>query len=306
MHLVRLTLSILLLASTSVLAQKTNDLIKDLQRDVAQLQADLKINGSKMDERLPAIQALLQQALSEAGGASKGVAVLDRILKDSLRELQQAVSVPVATLGTKVDALATEYGKLGENVDDLSKRLNRSDAKLNEALTLVKQILAKMEPPPVPPAPVESAKPAAVSNCPAGSATPEQVYTQAMRDKESGKFNLALQEFRDFLTCWPAEDRASNAQFYIGEVHYNSREFDEAIAAFDLVIEKYPDGNKTPDAMYLKGRALVQTDQKNKARTVLTECAKSYGNTEAGRKCRDLLRGLVGSTAASPGKRKSK
>src|SRR5262245_57751834 len=102
MRLIRLSLPLLLLAATPVSAQKTNDLIRELQRDLATVQQDVKTLNSKFDEKIAVISTQLQQALTEAGAASKGVAVLDRQLKDSLKDIHNAVAAPVAALGSKV------------------------------------------------------------------------------------------------------------------------------------------------------------------------------------------------------------
>ena len=74
MNLSRLGLPILVLAATPVFAQKTNDLIRELQRDVATLQQDLRTLNSKFDEKLAVVTTLQQSTLGEAGAASKGVA----------------------------------------------------------------------------------------------------------------------------------------------------------------------------------------------------------------------------------------
>lgn len=301
MQLIRLSLAILLITSTPAVAQNTKDMFKDLQRDIAQLQQDLKLLNSKFDEKISAMSAVLSQALTESGQANKGVAVLDRLIKDSLKETQTAVTVPIATLNERIGTLSGEYSKAGENIDELGKRITKIDSKLNELKTLIQT----MNTPPVPPPGTSPTTPGQVSACPAGTATPEQVFTQALRDKEGGQFTLSLQEFKDFMTCWPKEERAGVAQYYIGEIHFNNRSFDDALQALDVAIDTYPENAKTADAMYLKGRIYLQTDQKNKARTILAECAKKYPNTDAGRRAANLLK-TVASSSPTPVQRKRK
>jgi len=113
-------------------AEKTQDMIRELQRDLATMQQDIKNLNSKFDERIAVISTLLQQALSESGGANKGVAILDRQIKDSLKEMQNSVAGPVAGVGTKVDTMAQEYSTMNETVKEVSVRATKLDAKLNE------------------------------------------------------------------------------------------------------------------------------------------------------------------------------
>src|SRR5258708_23727624 len=84
------------LLTTPAFAQKTPDMIRELQRDLATLQQDVKTLNSKFDERIAVMSTLLQQALDESKGANRGVAVVDRQLKDNIKELQNAVTGPVA------------------------------------------------------------------------------------------------------------------------------------------------------------------------------------------------------------------
>lgn len=294
MHFIRLVLPVLLICATPAFAQKTNDLIRDLQRDVATMQQDVKTLNSKFDEKIAIISTLLQQALNEAGSAAKGVAVLDRQIKDNLKEQSTLVAAPVANLGSKVEAMSGEYTSLNENVKDLTTRLNKMQSTLTEMYTYMKTMNA-------PPAPPPNAGPTQASGpAPPAGATPDIVFTQATRDKEAGNADLAIAEFSDFLRFWPTNDRAPDAQFYLGETHYLlKKDYEAAIQVFDLMIEKYPDHKKAPDAMYLKGRALMMADQRSKAKQVFTDLIKTYPSTEAARKAKSVV-----SAMASPAPKK--
>jgi tol-pal system protein YbgF len=292
MRAIRTSFILLLLAASSLPAQKTNDLIKELQRDLASLQQDVKNLNSKFDEKIAVISTLLQQALTEAGSASKGVAILDRQIKDSLKAQEGLVASSLAPLSSKVDSLTTEYSAVNENIRDLTSRTQKIQGQITEVLNVLKVMSA----PPVRP----PDQPSATQGGPPPGVTPDQVYKQAMADKESGNYELGLREFEDFLKFWPNSELAPNAQFYIGEIKYYQKDYEAAIQAFDTVIEKYPDNNKTPDAMFLKGRSLLSSDQKNKARQVFTETAKIYPSTDAGKKAKGVLAGM----AAPPAQKK--
>jgi tol-pal system protein YbgF len=291
MRVIRTSFILLLLGAASLPAQKTNDLIREVQRDLASLQQDVKNLNSKFDEKIAVISTLLQQALNEAGAASKGVAILDRQIKDNLKEQTSLVSSSVAPLSSKVDSLTSEYSAMNENVKDLTSRTSKVQSQLTEIVNLLKVLQT-------PPAPPPNGQSTQGGVQPPPGVTPDQVYTQARSDKESGSFELALREFEDFLKFWPNAEKASDAQFYIGEVKYYQKDYEAAIQAFDTLIEKYPDNSKTPDAMMLKGRSLMNTEQKSKARQVFTECAKLYPNSESGKKCKTMLVGLAAAPAS--------
>ena len=54
-----------------------------------------------------------------------------------------------------------------------------------------------------------------------------------------GQYDLAMQSFQDYLKYYSDTDRASNAQFYIGECYYSQKNYKDAISAY---------GNVRPDA----------------------------------------------------------
>ncbi|MBV6434553.1 MAG: Outer membrane protein assembly factor BamD [Bryobacteraceae bacterium] len=282
-------LATLWIVATPLMAQKTNDLIREVQRDLAGVQQDVRTLNSKFDEKIAVLTTLVQQAVRESDSSSKGVAVLDQQIKDSLTQQRNLLAAPVASLNSKIEQMSSDYSALNENVKDMNSRLVKLEGKLNDLLTAI-SVLAK------PPAPPPAEGGAAAGGPPPG-ATPDIVFNQARRDQQSGNSELAITEYRDFLRFYPNEERAPSAQFHIGEILSYKKDYDGAVEAFDAVLEKYPENNKTPDAMYLKGRALIQLDRKSQASKVFTELIAKYPNTEVARKARDLKKQIAGPTA---------
>ena len=120
----------------------------------------------------------------------------------------------------------------------------------------------------------------------------ETLYTNARRDMDGGKPDLALAEFRDFIKYYPTSDLAANCQFYIGVIHYSRNEFEDAVKDFDAVLERYPKGNKTPDAFYYKGVALVKMGRSRDARKEFTSVIAQFPRTEAADKARSQMKAL--------------
>jgi TolA-binding protein len=67
---------------------------------------------------------------------------------------------------------------------------------------------------------------------------------------------------------------------------------DEAIRAFDLVLEKYPENNKTADAHYMKGMALLKVGRRNQARDEFYSLIERFPNHELAAKAKAQLRAL--------------
>src|SRR6266550_2844208 len=68
----------------------------------------------------------------------------------------------------------------------------------------------------------------------------DTLYSNGLRDIQGGKYELARAEFQDYLKYYGKTDLASNAQFYVGEIAYKQRNYQQAIAEYDKVLSNYP------------------------------------------------------------------
>jgi tol-pal system protein YbgF len=132
----------------------------------------------------------------------------------------------------------------------------------------------------------------------------DRSYTEALRDLQTGKSDLAYSEFQQFLTYFPNTELAANAQYYLGEIDYNRQNYTGAIQSFDAVLERYPDNPKTPDAHYMKAMALLKSNQRNKAVQEFRILVQNYSHTDDARKALQQLRTLGVSAGTSTARRK--
>ncbi|MBI3680104.1 MAG: tetratricopeptide repeat protein [Acidobacteria bacterium] len=274
----------LALASTPLAAQKTNDLIKELSRDLGQLRDEMIKGNSAQSEKIAVATALLKEALDEVRRANTSVALLDRQIKDSLKEQQNLVAAPVAGVSTKIEELGRDFAALNESVRDLTARMTKLQTQLTDIANAVKTIQAPPQPPPSPAGQAAGGPPPGV--------TAQQLYDGAMKDRQGGNLELAMNQFQDYLKFFPTTELAPNALFYIGDIHYNMQNYDGAIHAFDEVLEKYPENNKTPDALFMKGMALFRSDRKNLAGQVFGEVIKNYPTADVATKARSMRRAM--------------
>jgi tol-pal system protein YbgF len=118
------------------------------------------------------------------------------------------------------------------------------------------------------------------------------LYTSALRDFNGGKYDLAKQQFDDYLKYYPETDLASNAQFYLGEIHYANGRFQDSITEYDKVLDNYPKSFKLADARMKKGMALLELGQKTSAIRELREVVRRHPGTDSERRARAKLREL--------------
>jgi TolA-binding protein len=251
----------------------------DLQREVAQLQEQVRTLQRTLDEKTAELKVLTQQALDNLAKTNTAVAVLDAGVRDRLKEQAASLVGPVATIGTKVDQMASEFQGLKIAVEDVNARLGKLERQVVDLGNTIK-VLQTPAPPPAGP------------GTPPPGVSADSLYANAMRDKDGGNYDLALQGFTDYLKYFGNTDSAPNAQFYIGDIHYRRGDLDEALRAFDMVLEKYPENNKTLDAMFMKGLTLVKSGERNRGADEYRALINRAPSSELAAKARAELRRL--------------
>ena len=149
---------------------------------------------------------------------------------------------------------------------------------------------------PAPSGPAGSASNAAPSGPPPAADT---LYSNALRDITSGKYELARSEFQDYLKYYGDTDLASNAQFYIGEIAYAQKNYQEAVQEYDKVINNYPKSFKLTPAHLKRGMALLELGQKSAGVKELRDIVKRYPGTPEERMARAKLKDMGVAVTAS-------
>ena len=137
------------------------------------------------------------------------------------------------------------------------------------------------------PEPLPDGRPVALPRY--AAADPLKIYRQALEMLRAGQQALALTGFRRFLDGNPQHDYADNAQYWIGECYYDLRQWKTAEREFRKVVERYPRGNKVPDAMLKLGFTLQVLGDETGGRAVLESLARAFPKHEAARLAIDRL-----------------
>ena len=295
--------ALLLTVSTPLSFAASKEMI-ELQRDVAQLQDQMRTLQRTLDERIGNLQAMSQQSNDTALRIDKAIALMQDHFNDALRQQQASVSAPVANLGNKLDQMSEDFRTVREAVLDMNQRLGKLDAKITDVGHLIDVI---KNPPSAPPQDAGSA-PAITGTAP--SAPPpgmsaNTTYTNAFRDYTSGKTDLALQEFRDYVKYYPTTDLAPNAQYYIGDLYMRKKDYDSAIQAFDAVLEQYSDNNKTAAAHLKKGESLMALGRRDAAAREFRDVVSRYSDSDVAPRAKADLKDL-GLTPAPSAPRKKR
>lgn len=121
-------------------------------------------------------------------------------------------------------------------------------------------------------------------------ASEEEAYHTAISRLREGRYEQAISGFQEFLSNNPGSPLVGNAQYWLGEAYYVTRDFDKSRQSFETLRERFPRNEKVPDALLKLGYIYAELGDKTKAREVLSKLAESYPNSKAAMQAQKQLR----------------
>ena len=243
-----------------------------------QMAAELRIVQEQQAQLALAI-AQLTQAFTDAmktlnvrvddGNKALSEAMRKGFADQSLGIRQMGDDVRVIREGTQ--ATATQLGRLREEIEALRSSLPSLLTRLQPPPAATDP-LDPNAPPPVAPVIPDQAAPPPPSTV---GLSPERLFAQAMSDYANGQFSLAISGFEQFIRAFPTSGDADLAQQYIGDAENQQMRFEQAIAAYNRVIQNYPKSEQVPWAYYKRALAMLRLERRDEARASLEMALKS-------------------------------
>lgn len=261
--------------------------IIELQRDVTSILQGQKDLSTQMTQDHTITKTLVEQS---SDSVTK--------LATSIGSMQKSLQDVQANSGARLDTMSTQVQGLSDNLEEIKSRLGKLNQQLVDLQNAVQSIDAKISGGAAPatgvPTPTAGlASPAGSSAVPSGPApSANTLYENGLRDIQSGKYDLARSEFQDYLKYYSNTDLASNAQFYLGEILYKQKQYNDAVAAYDKVLTNYPKSFKLGPARLKKGMALLDLGQKSAAIREFREVIRAFPGSEEDRLARGKLKEL--------------
>jgi len=266
----------------------------ELQQTVSQIlqaQQDLR---STVDSNNASLKTLVQQSLDSVNK-----------LNGEMNSLQKSVQEVQANTGARIDTMTQQSQGFSDNMQDVQARVGKLAQQLTDVQNLLQSIDAK----------VSGGSPAgtsAMSGAGPGSSAPpsamppisaDTLYQNGLRDLTGGKYDLARQEFSDYIKNFPSNDPASNAQFYLGEVSYAQNDFKGAIASYDNVLVNYPKSFKLAASLLKKAMAELEMGMKASGTRDLREVVRRFPGSDESKRAQARLREIGAAPVSRPSPR---
>lgn len=116
-----------------------------------------------------------------------------------------------------------------------------------------------------------------------------QQYTAAFDMLKQGQYSKSITAFESFLKSYPESKYADNAQYWLGEANYVSRQYKTALDAFQTLIAKYPNSKKIPGARLKIGYTYYELKNWSASKDALMQVVKLFPDTTVSSKATDRL-----------------
>ena len=117
-------------------------------------------------------------------------------------------------------------------------------------------------------------------------------YDTAFQALKELRYADAAGEFQSFLDRYPTSDYADNAQYWLGESYYVTRNYDIALKSFQDLMDNYPDSPKVADALLKVGYTHYELEQWDSAQAALALVQEKYPDTTLARLAESRLRSM--------------
>jgi tol-pal system protein YbgF len=255
-------------ASASSGDERTDDSLGELARS----QNDQARRISELEARLTWLEADARRARGLGDRPSGSLRIGE---KEPVTEASEELSLTAAPR-------AAEPGE-GPNSRRLNLKLHgRSRGRSGESGEELPPIPVTNETLPVVPLPqARSRARQAESDTAAVSDSPTSDYRAALHLVRERRFEDAALALSKFVSDNPKHALVERAMYWLAEVRYATRDYREALAGFEQVLERFPNSEKAPDTLYKLGMCWRRLGSEDKARSYFRRLRTEFPNSEA-------------------------
>ncbi len=117
----------------------------------------------------------------------------------------------------------------------------------------------------------------------------QAAYTRAFKLLKDGNYSSAITAFRGFLATYGSGKFADNAQYWLGEANYATRDYKTALAEFQKILSNFPDSPKRKDAELKIGFTYYELKDWEASKRSLQAVITNFPNTTNARTAKQRL-----------------
>jgi tol-pal system protein YbgF len=193
-------------------------------------------------------------------------------------------------LANQIQALREENARLRGQVETLNYELESSKKRQQDFYIDLDGRLRKLETLPAAPAAADGTTPATEAKPASDPAAEAREYESALNLFKANKIKDAATAFEAFTIAHPDSSLAPNAQYWLGNAHYALRDCKKAIEAHRVVVAKWPQHAKAPDALINIATCQQEQGEAKAAKATLESVLDKYPDSLAAATAKQRLK----------------
>ena len=182
-------------------------------------------------------------------------------------------------LSNQIEQLRSETAKLRGQLEVQANELSDLQRKQRDQMAQVSDKLKQFDPIPV----SVDGKSVAIEP------SEKRSYDTAISFFQAGDFKSAQTALAAFAQSFPQSALRSSAEYWAASAIFAQRDWRGAILALQGFMTRYPDSQRTPDAMLLLGNAQLENRERLPARKTFEQLIEKYPTAPASTQARDKL-----------------
>jgi TolA-binding protein len=259
--------ALLLVIGASLPNSNDKELIIRLQGEILVLQRQVRDLQESFDKWQVKSETSLNNLGSASETSSRTLSSIDEKLQRNQGSQANAVAgvnAHLAKISENVAASNQQVSQLNQNVNSLKQSLQEFQRKLREQES-------------------QETRP--------NSDDPEMAFSQAYLKYKKGEYDSAVSLFRAYQRTFGQNEKSDDASFWIAESLAAQGKLAEALAEYDGILSKYPEGDRAASARFRKGLTLLQMERRQEGIDALKSVVSLHPNTrESGLAKAELIR----------------
>lgn len=206
---------------------------------------------------------------------AEAIAQLDR-MRSEIQTLQGNVETQNMQIRQHEENMGRHYRDMEMRLGSLESQLKLFQDQLNRALTTVSPKLAQEG----------------------------KDFQKGLDHVQRAEYQPAIQAFQQFLKQYPKSPQRDEAQFWIAECRYGTKDFTQAIKDYQKFVEQFPKSSHAPQAVLKQGDGFLNLQMKDEAKVFYKKLVQDYPHSQEASMAKGKLSALeqtgIAPTAPSP------
>ncbi len=212
-----------------------------------------------------------------------------QVLNGRFEEHKYAVEKSLKDTSGETELLQVQMTTIESQIKEINEKVTALETTIEEQ----REAMLKPQPEPEVPPEEPAIKPQPHDEASLSLLDKVKLYEDAYNNFKEKKYAEARKKFESFLKAYPQDDLSDNAQFWIAETYYWEKDYENAILSYEIVLKKYKDSQKAPNAFLKQGLSFIELGDKKTGKIILEQVKDRYPDTREAELAKNYLKDLT-------------